>query len=138
MEKAEVRTMTLPVKLTPAELSLRAQELASHEAVLGDAETRLTQFVEAAKGTKKGIEGEVSQARFTVSKLARIVRDRQEYRDVPILEVSDYEAGAVNTFRTDTNDIVATRGLTPEERQRSLFEQQKNKKLVAAAAASTT
>jgi len=44
------------------------------------------------------------------------------------MEEPDYEAGAVNTYRTDTNEIVATRGMTPEERQRSLFEQKSAKK----------
>lgn len=128
MEQAEVRTMDLPVKLTPAELALRAQELASAEHVLGDAELRLDQFVEAAKGTKKGIETEIADARGDVRKLARVVRDRSEERAVPIMEEPDYEAGAVNTFRTDTSEIVATRGMTAEERQRSLFEEKRAKK----------
>lgn len=123
MEDAKVRTMPLPVKLTVAELALRAQELASAEHVLGDAEKRLDQFVEAAKGTKKGLETEISDARFEVHNLARTVRDRAEERAVPIMEEPDYEAGAVNTYRTDTNEIVATRGMTAEERQRSLFDQ---------------
>jgi hypothetical protein len=128
MEQAEVRTMMLPVKLTAPELSLRAQELATHEAVMGDAEERLDRFVEAAKGTKKDIETEITDARAEVRRLARIVRDRSEDRAVPIMEEPDYEAGAVNTYRTDTNEIVATRGLTPEEHQRSLFEQKRAEK----------
>lgn len=125
MEQGEVRTMSLPVKLTEPEMSLRAQELATAEAVLGDAEARLDQFVEAAKGTKKAIETDIADARYAVSRLARVVRDRKEDRAVPIMEEPDYEAGAVNTYRTDTNEIVATRGMTAEERQRSLFDQGK-------------
>lgn len=123
MEQAEVRTMSLPVKLSVPELSLRSQEMASAEAILTDAEVRLESFIEAAKGTKKTIETEISDARFEVARLARVVRDRQENREVPIMEEPDYEAGAVNTYRTDNNEIVATRGMTQEERQRSLFEQ---------------
>lgn len=122
METAEVRTMPLPVKLSPAELALRSQELASAEAVLGEAEAKLDAFVESAKGTKKNMETDIADARLAVSRLARVVRDRKEDRDVPIMEEPDYEAGAVNTYRTDTNEIVATRGMTSEERQRSLFE----------------
>lgn len=123
MEQAEVRTMPLPVKLSEPELSLRAQEMASAESVLDDAETRLDQFVEAAKGTRKQIETEIAGARSEVRRLATVVRERRENRAVPIMEENDYEAGAVHTYRTDTNEIVATRGMTPEERQRSLFEQ---------------
>lgn len=128
MEQGEVRTMNLPVKLNPQELALRAQELASAEATLTEREGELTQFVEAAKGTKKQIETAISDARYAVSRLARTVRNRAEDREVPIMEDADYEAGAVNTYRTDTNEVVATRGMTPEERQRSLFDQGRKKK----------
>ena len=128
MEQAKVRTMPLPVKLTEPELALRSQEMASAERKMSDAELRLDQFVEAAKATKKQIEAEVSEARDEVRILAMVVRERQEKRSVPIIEEPDYEAGAVNTYRTDTHEIVATRGMTPEERQRSLFEQKAGKK----------
>ena len=128
MEQAGVRTIQLPVKLTEPEMALRSQEMATSENVLGDAEQRLNDFTEAAKGTKKQIETEIADARGEVRRLARIVRDRKEDRAVPIMEEPDYEAGAVNTYRTDTNEIVATRGMTPEERQRSLFEQKSAKK----------
>jgi hypothetical protein len=128
MQEAEIRTMRLPVKLSEPEVALRAQELASAESVLGDAEKRLEQFVEAAKGTKKGIETEITDARSLVGSLARVVRERKEDREVPVMEDADYEKGAMNTYRTDTNEIVATRGLTHEERQRSLFEQKRKGK----------
>lgn len=101
MEQAEVRTMPLPVKLTEAEMALRAQELATAEGVLGDAELRLETWIEAAKGTKKQIENEITDARTEVHRLAQVVRDRSERRDVPVLEQPDFEAGAVHTYRTD-------------------------------------
>lgn len=128
MEQAEVRTMDLPVKLTEVELALRAQELATAEGVMDDAERRLEQFIEASKETKKGIENEITDARGKVHHLAGVVRDRKEFRAVPIMEEPDYEKGAIDTYRTDTNEIVATRGMTHEERQRSLFEQKNAKK----------
>jgi len=121
MQEAEVRTMSLPVKLSESEVALRAQELASAESVMGDAETRLDAFVEAAKGTKKGIETEIADARGSVRRLARVVRERREDRDVPIMEEADFEKGAMNTYRTDTHEVVATRGLSHDERQQSLF-----------------
>lgn len=121
MQQAEVRTMPLPVKLSESEIALRAQELASAESVLGDAETRLDQFVEAAKGTKKGIETEIADARQQVRHLARVVRERREDRDVPIMGEADYDKGAMNTYRTDTHEVVATRGLSHDERQQTLF-----------------
>jgi len=49
MEQADVRTMQLPVKLTEPEMGLRSQEMATSENVLGDAEQRLNDFMEAAK-----------------------------------------------------------------------------------------
>lgn len=128
VDQTEVRTMPLPVKLTAGELSVRAQEMASAEALLDDAEQRLDRFVEAAKGTRKEIETEIGTSRAEVRRLGRVVRERMEERAVPIVEDMDFEAGAVNTIRTDTSEIVGTRGMTPEERQRSLFEQKAKKK----------
>lgn len=126
-EEAEVRTMPLPVKLTDAELAIRAQELATSEQTLADAELRLEQLVESAKAGKKSVENEIADARAKVGRLARVVRDRKEDRDVPIMEEPDYEKGAVNTYRTDTHEIVATRGMTEGERQQSLFGRNKRK-----------
>jgi hypothetical protein len=128
MEQAEVRTMPLPVKLNEIELAIRAQELGQAEGRLSSAETRLDQAIEDAKATKKQLESEVGEHRSSVRGPAAIVRDRREIRDVPIMEEPDYEAGAMNTYRTDLNEIVATRGLTAEERQRSLFNQDKKRK----------
>lgn len=124
---AKVRTMSLPVRLSEDDVALRAQELATAEKVLTDSENRLESFVESAKGTKKKLETEIDTARYAVGRLAEVVRERRELREVPIVEDSDFEKGAVNTVRTDTGEIVSTRGMTQEERQRSLFEA-KNKR----------
>lgn len=121
VEQAEVRHMDLPVALKDSELSVRAQELASAEAELTDAETRLTRAVEAAKGTKKALEEEIAEHRLEVRRLAEVVRTKREDRQVPVVEELDFEAGAVHTVRTDLGVVVATRGMTIEERQRALF-----------------
>jgi hypothetical protein len=121
VEQSKIRTMPLQVKLSEGELSLRAQELASAERVLGEAEAALAESIESAKGAKTKGQNEVSDARGEVRRLAAVVRERSELRDVPVAEDYDFTAGAVNTYRTDTSEIVATRGMTPEERQRSLF-----------------
>lgn len=118
---ADVRTMSLPVKLSEAEVSIRAQELAAAEAELTDAERRLEQHIQAAKGAKEAIQSEIGGFRGKVHRLAGVVGSKREDRQVPIVEEQDFEAGAVHTVRTDTAEIVATRGMTPEERQRSLF-----------------
>lgn len=120
-QEARIRTMPLPVQLTKPELDVRAQELASAEGVLDEAETRLDRWTEAAKETKKGIENEISDARDDVRRLALIVREGREKRDVQVVDESDFEAAVVRTVRVDTGAIVATRGMTPEERQRGLF-----------------
>lgn len=120
-QEAKIRTMPLSVPLTEAEVAIRAQELASAEADLDAAETQLDSAIEAAKGLKKRLELEVSDHRHAVRQLASVVRTRSETRDVPVVDRSDFEIGAVHTIRTDTGEIVATRGMTAEERQRSLF-----------------
>lgn len=118
----EIQTMSLPVKLTETDLALRAQELATAESVLAEHESQLLRALESAKGTKKKLENEIFDARHVVGRLARVVRERHEDREVPIMETSDYELGAINTCRTDTGEVVATRGMSQEERQQSLFD----------------
>jgi hypothetical protein len=122
------KTMPLPVKLTEGEVALRAQELASAEAELGEVEVQLDQFTEAAKGTKKNLETKISEARAKVGRFARVVRDRSEYRLVEVIEEPDYERGAMDTVRKDTGEIVSTRGLTETERQQTLFTQRRERK----------
>lgn len=120
VRQAEVRTMPLLVALTDAEVAIRAQESASAESELYNAETKLTRYVEEAKEGKASIQNEITDARHQVHRLAEAVRPRKELREVVVVEQSDFDAGAVHTVRTDTGEVVATRGMSQEERQRPL------------------
>jgi hypothetical protein len=133
-EAGELRMQLLPVKLTEAEVAIRAQELAAAEGRLSEAEKRLERHITAAKAAREGITEEIQDERSAVRHLAEIVRARREDRDVPVVEEQDFDAGAVHTVRTDTGEVVATRGMTPDERQRSLFRDVKARKTAEAKA----
>lgn len=119
--EAPVRTMPLPVALSAGEVSIRAQELAQAERKAHELERDLERTLEAWKGERKDREAAIASERAQAHRLADVVAEKRETREVVIAEEPDWEAGAMNTIRTDTGEIVATRGLTPEERQRSLF-----------------
>lgn len=123
----KVKVMLLPVKLTEAEVALRSQELATAEGKLTEGERDLKSWIEVQKEAKKKRENENAATRDDVRRLGKVVRDRAEQRDVAIEERSNFDAWTVETYRCDTGELVTKRGMTPEERQRSLFEQQKAK-----------
>jgi len=115
------RSIPLPVQLTAGERAVRAQELAT---VIGEqqrAEDSLEQFVEETRATRKELAAAVSAAQLRVRELARIVRESREERSVSVVDEFDYEAAAVQTVRTDTGEVVGTRGMTEAERQVVLF-----------------
>ena len=123
VDESKPMTMALPVKLTDAHVSIRSQELATAEGRLVEAETALTRQVLAAKSAKEDCTEAVSDARHEVRRLGEIVRNRREDRPVVVMLDYDYPGGVVNTVRTDSGEIVATRSITPEERQRGMFPQ---------------
>ena len=75
--------MWLPVKLDEHELAARAQELAAAERDMDDVEVRQAAYVEAVKE----LEGEHTEARARVRRLAEIVRDKAEKREVEVRHV---------------------------------------------------
>lgn len=114
------KTMLLPVKLAESDVAVRAQELATAICNRGEAEDRLDNLVEASKASKKEVESEIAEHGSEARRLARIVRERKEDRDIPVRDDFDHAAGVVNTIRVDTSEVVGTRGMTFEERQRPL------------------
>lgn len=121
-EQAEIKTQKLPVKLTQAEMEIRAQELATAEATLSGSEMALEHEVERTKAAKKSIENDIATHRAEVGRLARVVRERREDRDVIVTEAPDYDRGVIETVRVDTGEVIGTRGMTDLERQINIFE----------------
>lgn len=109
-ETRGTETRTLAVALTDHELLERGDQLArAHQAVL-DAKAEQKAAAERAKDTLNELEG-------AVRRLARVVREKTEPRDVECRIVHDYAAHSVQVVRTDTGEVVASRAMSEHERQ---------------------
>lgn len=101
---------TLPVALTATELLDRGDQLArAHQAV------RIEQAEQKAK--KEDLKQRLEDLEGEVGKLARIVRDKSEPRDVECARVFDFDKSTVEIVRTDTGEVVSSRTMTDQERQ---------------------
>lgn len=103
----------LPVALTHEELLDRARQLAECEERLREEEDRAAQV----KADHKNREAAILADR---SRLAAVVRTRQEPRDVQCQVRENYVRNVRTVTRTDTGATVEERALTLEERQLEL------------------
>lgn len=113
----------LPVSLDASTVNERAREGMRAAEKVRDAEANLDRYLDEVKDTKKILEGAVEEAKCEVDRLAAIVRTGQEIQDVDC----DERAGRrgeriVEIVRRDTDTVVETRAMTPEEIQLSIPE----------------
>ena len=104
----------LAVQLTAGEMLARGQELANTIHEIAVEESRLVTLKTQAKARLEELSGRHER-------LASVVRAREEYRDVVVEVVFDYDAHHVRTVRPDTGEVVDQRAMTDDERQRRLF-----------------
>lgn len=113
-------TRTLPVKLDDDEVAIRSQELAEVELE----RLQRTQDLEAAaeewKEQKKSLENAAAASVTESVRLARIVKYREEPREVNCHIT--VEGGQYIVTRTDTGEVVVQRAATTGELQSNLFE----------------
>lgn len=108
----------LPCKLDDDEVAERAQELAQAELYRGQVERDFNAEAEEWKAKKKMWESKVMTASEACQRLGRIVKQRQEDRDVEC-EVT-VKNGQYTLFRTDTGEVVIQRPATTDEMQLAL------------------
>lgn len=118
MEKTTMRT--LPVKLTDDEVAIRSQELAEVELERLERTQALESAVEEWKEQKKTLENAAVASVTESVRLARIVKYREEPREVRC--VVTVENGQYIVTRTDTGEIVAQRAASADELQMTLEE----------------
>jgi hypothetical protein len=106
--------LNLPVKLTNDELLIRSNELAEQVQELAAIEYR-------KKLANNAFKEEIEKTEESVGQLARIVKDREEYRDVEVREVKNMERLTMDTVRLDTGEVVSYRDLKGHERNLDLF-----------------
>lgn len=107
-------SVALPCRLTEAELLERGEALAIER----DERNKL---VAVAKATAADYKQRIESRDSEVDRLAMIVRDKAETRPVVCELRRDMERGVMETWRTDTGELVATRVLESHERNLELF-----------------
>lgn len=103
----------LSCRLTNEELIARGQSLAEAIENISTEEAQQESLKREMKARLAGLEAQRSH-------LASVVSRRAEMREVSV-EVALFEdAGVVHTIRMDTGEVVHSRPMTDDERQRSL------------------
>lgn len=114
-------TRTLPVKLKDDEVAIRAQELAEATIHAKDTELSAESAAEEWKEEKKRLENLTSSARAEALRLGRIVKQREEPREVTCLV--KVENGQYMLVREDTGEVVVQRAASASELQGHLFDE---------------
>ena len=106
-------TQTLKCELTEEEIRVAGQDLAR---TLDELESLNDKLKEIKADFKAQIE-----AREAASKVQRnLVRNKYDYRGVTCTRTMNYKAGTVVVVRDDTDSIVTSRKMSPEERQQKM------------------
>lgn len=108
----------LPCKLTDVELAERSQDLAKAEKYRTACERDLSAEAEEWKERKKELEAKILTAAGNCQRLAHIVQNREEDRDVECVAIIAH--AQYTLVRQDTGEIVIQRPATVEEMQRDL------------------
>lgn len=106
-------TRTLPVRVTHEERHQLGIDLAGCINDIHDEEDRQVSIKAQMKATMAELEGRKSQ-------LASVVSSGVRYMDILCEHDADFIAGRLSIVRTDTGEVLETRNLTDEERQREL------------------
>jgi hypothetical protein len=120
-EKGKVHTMFLPVELKGEEVAARAKQLTALIREKGEAADKLEAHIKAAKGAKESFESDIDDLDSRIRSLSIVVANEREDRHVEVYDELDFAGGIVFTKRSDTQAVVASRGMTEAERQRALF-----------------
>lgn len=105
----------LLTKLTDEEVNARAGEMARAYADRDAAKTKHSAAVAERKAA-------VDAAETRLKDLARVVNDRAEHRVVDCEEREDNATLEILTLRLDTGEVLGRRPMTPEERQKKIFD----------------
>lgn len=105
---------SLVCHLQPDEVAERADRAARLQLEVDSETEQLASTTRASKERTKRLAEEQHR-------LLDEVRTRQGYRPVECERQADFAAGVLRTVRLDTGEVVRTRQLTAEERQKQLF-----------------
>ena len=107
------KTLELKCKLTQEEFNERAKELSA-------AHIRKSKIERALLDYKAHYKQQLTAVDNIIARLANVVEDSAEYRDVECEEVVNSADLVVETWRLDTNTFYSSRPLTRAEQQTEL------------------
>ncbi len=113
---SEVTTKELEYNFTPEEIKNLAFSVANAVAEVEQLEEEKANFMLEHKERLK-------EARTKVKLLAGKIRKGSEMRQIDCRIENDYGAKKVRIYRTDTDELVAERDMTVDERQQFLFKE---------------
>lgn len=104
--------LSLPVELTNDELLDRGARLAQLNSDIADHQAH-------AESVKKDLKARESALESDRARIASIVRQKREPREIACERIHDYDAGDQYDLRTDTGEVVngTVRKLTPDDLQ---------------------
>lgn len=105
---------TLPVKLTPDEVRVRATQAAEKQEEYCDVERR-------KKDLTRDLGQQLKTKRSEIETLLRAVRTGKEDQLVQVTTRRNEDRRTIETLRMDTGEIIDSRAMTVEERQGKLF-----------------
>lgn len=113
---AEKITLNLEVKLTAEELQAKGQEMAL--AVL-----KYDEYEAEKKEIAKDLGDKMKELHGKLSAMAKVTRRRTDIRPVEcIVHLDTPEVGTKRIVRGDTEEVLKEMPMTPDERQRELFD----------------
>lgn len=107
-------TRSLAVVLTEEELRAKGLQLANKVTELDTTKQDLQDYQAGMKKVIKSIED-------SISSLTMVVKSGKEYRDVECVDRHNAKLMTVETYRTDTWEMVETRQMSHSERQLQMF-----------------
>lgn len=111
-------TQFLPCRLSNLEIQEKHEELVKLTQERVDREINLDHWKADKKEEQKALEGEVSAIAGKIARLAKVIRDKEEDREVEV--VFYIKDATVRAIRQDNFETISERPATPGELQMTL------------------
>lgn len=113
MPKKKTETVDLPCQLTGPEKIQKGDEAAGKHSLIRRLEDQL-------KNESSGLRAKIKAERTAFAELMDQIVTGEEIRPVETFERMLFDVSKVETVRCDTGKVISTRGMHPNERQRSM------------------
>jgi len=120
--KAKSGLVYLQEKIEQHPVALANDELLEFGQRLSSVEYDVRSHESHADSVKKDLKAKETALAAERSRLAGIVRNKAEHRDVRVVVLKDLDAREYREIRSDTGEVTFKRPLRPDEMQDSLFD----------------